>query len=63
MMGLRLNDGISLARFNTLAPHHLNKSILEMYVGERLLSIDEQRLKATQKGRLVLNRIIADLLP
>ncbi|MDR3439645.1 radical SAM family heme chaperone HemW [Telmatospirillum sp.] len=66
MMGLRLNDGLSAIRFALRSGKTLtdavNRSGLDMMIGDAFLVWDGDRLRATPKGRLVLNSVIAALL-
>jgi oxygen-independent coproporphyrinogen-3 oxidase len=66
MMGLRLTDGIDYAAFKKRAGYelkpHLNQHKHDLYVAEGLLENSPARLQATLKGRLVLNKLIEDLL-
>lgn len=59
LMGLRLSEGIDLARFENLAGRGL---ITEPYIADGLLENCGPKLKATARGRMVLNRLIAELL-
>ncbi len=59
LMGLRLSEGISLARFESLAGRPL---VIDDFVKDGLLVADRGMLKATASGRLVLNRLISELL-
>lgn len=61
MMSLRLAEGMSLARYNTLSPTPLPLHRTAPLVELGLLIIDENRIKTTAKGRMVLNAIIRDL--
>jgi len=66
MMGLRLSDGIDYAAFKAqtgydLAPY-INQKNRDLYIAEGLLENNPARLQATLKGRLLLNRLTAELL-
>ncbi|MEM8686284.1 MAG: radical SAM family heme chaperone HemW [Pseudomonadota bacterium] len=63
LMGLRLNEGISLARHDALGGAPLAGERLEVLVGEGLVEVDEEhrRLMATPAGRRVLNAVIGYL--
>jgi putative oxygen-independent coproporphyrinogen III oxidase len=66
MMGLRLKDGIDLAAFKKQTghdlPHYLNRHKQRLYVAQGLLAERADKLQVTLSGRLVLNRLIAELL-
>ena len=62
MMGLRLREGISIERYNTIAPTPLDTNKLQFLVDEGFITIDNGQLKPLTKGYLVLNRIIFELL-
>ncbi len=59
LMGLRLAEGVSLARFTALAGHALDAQALDMLAADGLVTIDGDRLSVTAKGRPVLNAVIA----
>ena len=63
LMGLRLNEGISLARHEALGGAPLEAARLEALVEEGLVELDEahRRLLATPAGRRVLNAVIGYL--
>lgn len=55
MMGLRLSTGISQY-------HHINQDRISFLCAQGLLSIENNNLKATNTGRLVLNSVLGYLL-
>ena len=59
LMSLRLREGISRKRVETLLGRPLN---LEQAVRANLIEIAHDRLRATPRGRLVLNALIKELL-
>lgn len=61
MMGLRLNDGIDLARYQTIAGLSLNANKINGLVDIGVLRATEVGIAATAKGRLVLNAVIREL--
>jgi oxygen-independent coproporphyrinogen-3 oxidase len=61
LMGLRLSEGIDLARLAAINGSVLDKGRVEALEVEGLLSRSGARLAATAKGRLVLNRLILEL--
>ena len=73
MMGLRLTEGVDLVtlaqRIGHQDPFTGRNPLLDRDVVERLVALcllewrDNARLAVTSKGRLVLNSIIAELLP
>ena len=65
MMGLRLGEGVSLAAMQSLFPSRtsrLDESALAGHVDTGMLEIVADHLRATKSGRLLLNRLLADLL-
>lgn len=66
MMGLRLSKGISYEMFRLQTGSdlsaHINRQKHQFYIKEGLLMDKEDRLQPTFKGRLVLNRLTAELL-
>ncbi|MEP4052801.1 MAG: radical SAM family heme chaperone HemW [Litorimonas sp.] len=62
LMGLRIEDGVSLNRYTQLSGSKLNASELSHLIQDGLLSRQGDTLKATTDGRLVLNAITERLL-
>ena len=62
LMGLRINEGISLSRYAALSGHDLPENILQDFINQGMLAIKEGRLSATQSGRLVLDYLTQKLL-
>jgi oxygen-independent coproporphyrinogen-3 oxidase len=62
MMGLRIDEGISLSRFETLAEAPLNQRIINDLASSGLLRISTDRIHATERGRMVLNAVIRELM-
>jgi len=62
MMGLRLTEGLSLAKFPDLEAA-LDQDGLNEMIGEGFLEKSGPFLRATPKGRLLLNGVIERLLP
>lgn len=66
MMGLRLSEGIDLADFHQKTGCCLEESInmqkAAHYAQENLVKLTKDTLKVTRKGRLLLNRLTAELL-
>ncbi|ALG88877.1 MULTISPECIES: radical SAM family heme chaperone HemW [Actibacterium] len=63
MMGLRLNEGISLSRYETLTGEPLNDNKINMLKEIEMVEIRGDILRTTSSGRAVLNAILRDLLP
>jgi len=62
LMGLRIDEGISLARFHELAGHELQATELRYLIDDGLLSLERDRLSTTPEGRIVLNAVTERLL-
>ncbi|MFY0633520.1 MAG: coproporphyrinogen III oxidase [Vannielia sp.] len=62
MMGLRVGEGISLSRFSALSGEALPAEKLGELVGSGLVAQDGDRLRATLRGRMVLNAVIRELM-
>lgn len=62
MMALRLSEGADLDRFARLRGAPLDPGRIAPLAELGLLSLEPPRLKATPRGRLLLNRLIAELL-
>lgn len=66
MMGLRLRDGINYHDFQIQTGFDLEKHInlpkRDFYMGQGLLADDKNAIKTTLKGRLLLNKLTAELL-
>ncbi len=63
MMGLRLRDGISLKRYQTLLENPLDAKKLSYLNDLGMVSCENDQLKTTPKGRPVLNAILRELMP
>ncbi|MGA7458531.1 MAG: radical SAM family heme chaperone HemW [Methyloceanibacter sp.] len=61
LMGLRLSEGIDLARLAAINGSALDDARISALESEGLLARRDTRLAATPKGRLVLNRLILEL--
>ena len=62
LMGLRLVEGLDLARFEMLTGKSLNQAVLNDLAKDGLIeSISNTRLRATQSGRMVLNTLVSTL--
>ena len=62
LMGLRVNDGISISRYESLSGSKLNLAELNPLIEDGLLKREADKLRATPKGRLVLNAVTERLL-
>ena len=62
MMGLRLNEGVNLSRWEKLSDRALDKERLAYLTEIGMLRIDNGRLYASQDGRMVLNTLLAEIL-
>jgi oxygen-independent coproporphyrinogen-3 oxidase len=61
-MGLRLREGIDLARYEAISGRRLDPGRLKDLVGHALVETTaEARLRATPAGFAVLDALIADL--
>ena len=61
LMGLRLSEGIDLARLAAIDGRAVDETRLSALAQDGLIDRNGARLAATPKGRLVLNRLILDL--
>jgi oxygen-independent coproporphyrinogen-3 oxidase len=61
LMGLRLSEGIDLARLAAIGGRALDSERLSALEREGLVNRSGERLAATPKGRLVLNRLILEI--
>ena len=61
LMGLRLAEGIDLARFAALGGHALDETLIATLESDGLVARHGGMLAATPRGRLVLNRLILKL--
>lgn len=62
LMGLRLQEGVSLERYKALAGQAINSGRMADLSGDGLLMREGDRLTATPAGRLVLNKLLGELL-
>jgi oxygen-independent coproporphyrinogen-3 oxidase len=62
MMGLRLREGIDLARYQRLTGHDIDRKRLERLVASGMIEkMDGSFIRATPDGALVLDALVADL--
>jgi oxygen-independent coproporphyrinogen-3 oxidase len=62
LMGLRIEEGISLEWFEEILGQELPSKVVNNLSENRLISTEGDRLKATSKGRLLLNSVTDKLL-
>ena len=62
LMGLRIEEGISLARFKEISGGKLSSETIQEFVENNLLTQVGDKIKATSQGRLLLNSITEKLL-
>jgi oxygen-independent coproporphyrinogen-3 oxidase len=62
LMGLRLAEGIDLPRLTEIGGHALDEKPIAALERDGLIRRDGPRLAATREGRLVLNRLILELV-
>ena len=61
VMGLRINDGIDRARYSALSGRDLDPDKIEDLLDQGLISVANNSISASQRGRPVLNHIIREL--
>ncbi|MGB0609008.1 MAG: radical SAM family heme chaperone HemW [Paracoccaceae bacterium] len=61
VMGLRINDGIDRARYNALSGRDLDPDKIAYLLDQGLISVSNNAISASQRGRPVLNHIIREL--
>lgn len=62
MMGLRLNSGFSKERYFRLSGKKLNEKTLTFLISDNLITVENNFIKATAQGRVVLNSLILNIL-
>ena len=62
LMGLRIDEGVSLGRYHDIAGQALPAARIEKLVSENLVQVVDGRLVATEQGRLLLNWVTEQLL-
>ena len=62
LMGLRISEGISHARYREIAGHDLNLEKLNQFSKLELITTDGDRIATTPAGRLVLDSLSHELL-
>jgi oxygen-independent coproporphyrinogen-3 oxidase len=63
LMGLRINEGLDLDRFERIGGKQMDPVLISQLVGQGLLetSANGRRIKATMAGRMVLNEVVLQL--
>lgn len=61
LMGLRISEGVELARVERLRGRPLNADALRWLIEHGLVTREDGRVRLTQRGRLLSNRIVAEL--
>lgn len=61
LMSLRLTEGLELSRYERITGQILNNAKIASLIELDLIKLGTNRLKATQKGRMVLNAVIREL--
>ncbi len=61
LMGLRLNEGVDLTRFDTLGGSHLTHNVNRM-IDQGFVAKENGRLLVTRDGRPILNAVLRELL-
>ena len=62
LMGLRIEEGISLTRFEEILGEELSKAMINDLVESGLILLEGDKLKTTSDGRLLLNTVTEKLL-
>ncbi|MEB8388930.1 radical SAM family heme chaperone HemW [Rhodobacteraceae bacterium KMM 6894] len=63
MMGLRISEGIDIARYSALAGEPPNTATVAHLTHLGMIETTKTHLRATRQGRMVLNSVIGALLP
>ena len=61
LMGLRLVEGIDLARYERLTGHSIKEGVISLAEQGLIEYIGNSRIRTTPEGAIVLNAVIADL--
>lgn len=62
MMSLRLSEGTDLARVNEISNHRISQSAMDDLIKDGFLSLQNNTLTATSRGKMVLNALLGKLL-
>ncbi|MFZ5963612.1 radical SAM family heme chaperone HemW [Thalassococcus sp. BH17M4-6] len=63
MMGMRVLEGVDMGRLRALWPGSVSEERVSQLQELGLVWADERRLGVTAKGRLLLNSVVAELMP
>lgn len=63
LMGLRITEGINMKRYQSISGTEIDQDSISYLSDLDLIEVDQQWLKATPKGRLLLNGVIEELVP
>jgi len=61
LMGLRVEEGVEIARVDALRGSPIDREKLAWLISEGLITQDNGRIRLTRSGRLLSNRIVAEL--
>jgi oxygen-independent coproporphyrinogen-3 oxidase len=61
MMSLRLREGTSLSRYSSFSGDGVSAKKLADMQEIGMITLDDDRIRATEAGRMVLNTLIAEL--
>lgn len=61
LMGLRVEEGVELARIETLRGAPLNREAMAWLIEQDLVAQENGRIRLTRSGRLLTNKIVAEL--
>ena len=61
LMGLRMEEGVDLAHVEALRRAPLNRQALDWLTEQGLVTQSNGRIRLTPSGRLLSNRIVAEL--
>ena len=62
MMGLRIVEGVSASRLQTLGVSDRQRQLLETFAADGYLDRSGDRIRTTTRGRIVLNALLRDLI-
>jgi oxygen-independent coproporphyrinogen-3 oxidase len=62
MMSLRLSEGSDMDRFSSLSGYRFDDEVIDRNQEIGLLTVSNNRIIATPKGRIILNTLLKDLL-
>jgi oxygen-independent coproporphyrinogen-3 oxidase len=62
LMGLRIVEGVDLARVETMRGRPLNRDAIAWLEAQGLVGLADGRVRLTPRGRLLSNRIVAELV-